>query len=103
MPAMPAQPYADVVGGRRDGPGHQPDHPGVEPRVAMDAEDAVDTGQSAGSDHVERAARHDLLGRLEDQPHPAGQQALPVQVGEHQTGAEHDRGVNVVRRRGRPR
>ena len=35
----------------------------------------VDAVEGAGLDQVQRAAGHDLLGGLEEQPHPAGQQA----------------------------
>ncbi len=46
------------------------------------------------ADDVERAAGHQLLGRLEDQPDPARQR---VGVGgEGQPGAQHHRGVHVV-------
>ncbi len=39
---------------------------------------------------------HHLLGRLEEQPHPAGQQALGVHPGERRRGADERRGVHVV-------
>jgi hypothetical protein len=50
----------------------------------------------AGSDDLGRAGRHALLGRLEDQPDPAGQLALLVQLGQGQPEAEQHGGVHVV-------
>ena len=44
----------------------------------------------------ERAARHDLVGRLEDQPHRPREPALRRQVRQHEARAQHDRGVHVV-------
>jgi hypothetical protein len=52
--------------------------------------------QAAGGDHVQGATGLHLLGSLEDQPDPAGQVPGPVQVGQHQAGAQHRRGVHVV-------
>ena len=59
----------------------------------MHAEDPVDTVQRARGDHVQRAAGHDLLGGLEDQPHPAGQLG---RAGQRTGRAEQDRGMCVV-------
>ncbi len=41
-------------------------------------------------------ARHDLLGRLEEQPHPAGQLVALGQLGQRETGAQQHRRVYVV-------
>ncbi|GAA3129930.1 hypothetical protein GCM10017687_51570 [Streptomyces echinatus] len=62
----------------------------------MHGEDPVDALEHAVRDGVQGTAGQHLLGGLEEQPHRAGQQALGVQVGEDQSGAEDDGGVHVV-------
>ena len=47
---------------------------GVQAGVAVQGEDPADRGDAAGREHVQGAAGR-LLGGLEDQPHPARQQA----------------------------
>ncbi len=65
----------------------------------MQRVDLGDAVEHARRDQVDRAAGHDLLGGLEDQPHGPGQPALAVHLGEHETGAERDGGVHVVAER----
>jgi hypothetical protein len=72
VPAPPGQPDLDVVGRSGDRPDPQPDVPDVERRVAVEPESMGDPFEPARGDHLERTARHDLLGRLEEQPHAAG-------------------------------
>ena len=72
MTARPGHPDGDAITGGGDGAAAHPDLPGVQARVAVQAEDAVHRGDAARRHHVQRAAGH-LLGRLEDQPHPARQ------------------------------
>lgn len=74
----------------------QSDAPRVDLRVAMHADDPPDAFEHARLDRVRGAAGQYLLRGLEDQPDTPGQQALGVQVGEDETGAEHDRRVDVV-------
>lgn len=62
----------------------------------MHRDDPAHTVQDTGFDGVGGSAGQHLLGGLEQQPHGAGQQALPVEVGEDQARAEDDRGVHVV-------
>ena len=63
-------------------------------RVGVQAEDPGDAIERTGLDRHQRAAGHDLLGRLEDQPHPAGQ--LVGDCRERQAGAEQRGRVHVV-------
>ena len=58
----------------------------------MQPEDGDRAVDEALVNHVEGAAGHLLLGRLEDQPHPSGQ-VLP---GQRQARTEDDRGVHVM-------
>jgi hypothetical protein len=51
------------------------------------------TGHRARRDRVDRAAGHQLLGRLENQPQPDRQLRRP---GQRERGAQQDRGVPVV-------
>ena len=53
------------------GPTRRPTWPTSMRGVAVQAEDVLDVVEGAGGDHLERAAGHDLLGRLEEQPDPA--------------------------------
>ena len=46
--------------------------------------------------HVVRSPGHDLLGRLENQPHPARQPVALRDLTERQPDAEQDRGVHIV-------
>ena len=59
----------------------------------MQREDARNPGQRARGDRVDRAAGHQLLGGLEDQPHADGQFGHRRQ---RQRGAQQDRGVRIV-------
>jgi hypothetical protein len=56
-------------------------------------EDPLDALHRPVGDHVHRATGLDLLGGLEDQPHPAGQAG---RRGQREPGAEQHRGVRVV-------
>ena len=62
----------------------------------MQREDLHHVVQAAGLDDLQRAAGQDLLGRLEDQPDPAGQLAEVGELGQQHADAEQDRGVHVV-------
>lgn len=77
-------------------PWRRPILPAVDARVAVHGEDPADALERAVGDDVGSAAGQHLLGGLEDQPDRTGQQALAVQFGEHQAGAEHHGGVDVV-------
>ena len=55
------------------GPARRPTWPTSIVGSQCSAEDVLDAVECAGGDHVERAAGHHLLGRLEEQPDPAGQ------------------------------
>ena len=89
-PPLPLEQHVEVVGGAGERTLAQTDRADVDPGVGVQAEDAGDTVERAGLDRHQRAAGHDLLRRLEDQPHPAGQR-----VG--------DRGQRRARRRAGPR
>ena len=58
-------------------PGLQPDPAHLQPRVAVQREDGAQAVERPGGDDVVRPAGKDLLGRLEDQPHPAGERRPP--------------------------
>ena len=90
VPAGAVEGDLQPVAGRGDRAGPQPDPADVDPRVAVHGEDPAHAVQDPGLDGVERAAGQDLLGGLEQQPHRARQQPLPVELGQHQPGAEHD-------------
>ena len=66
-----------------------PDLARVQARVAVQAEDAVHRGDAARRHDVQRAAGR-LLGRLEDQPDPSGQQARGGLRGQEQARAQHE-------------
>ncbi len=57
------------------GPTRRPIVPTSQRRVAVQRKRRSAAVEPARRDHVERAAGHRLLGRLEDQPDPAGQPA----------------------------
>ena len=94
VPALAAQQHVEVVGGAGERALAETDRADVDPGVGVQAEDARDAVEDAGLDRHQRAAGHDLLGRLEDQPHPAGQRVRDR--GQRQAGAEQGRGVHVV-------
>ena len=87
-----------------NGPSRRPDLADVDARVAVQREDPLDAVQGALVEELDGATRHDLLGRLEEQPHAAGQQALRVHLGQ---GVGRARPAPPCgrrgRRRGRPR
>ena len=85
----------DHVGSGRDRAGAQADVPTSSEgsQCSASATDAVD---QARIDHVERAAGHDLLGRLEDQPDPAGQAVARASSASASPVPSEDRGVHVV-------
>ena len=95
-PPGPRDPHEQVVRGAGDRAGPEADLPHGRPRVAVQGEDPLHAGQAAGVHHGERTAARGLLGGLEDQPDPSGQPPFASQVGEHQPGAQHGRGVHVV-------
>ena len=86
----------DEVRRRSDPADAHTDLADVELRIAVETEDRVDTVETPGVDHVERAAGHGLLGGLEQQPYPAGRIACREEACERETGAEHHRRMHVV-------
>ena len=83
------------------GPSRRPDLPDVEAGVAVQPEDPDEVVERAQLDQRQRAAGHDLLGRLEEQPDPAGEQALLVDPAEGERGAdERGRCARRARTRG---
>ena len=86
----------DHVGRRGERAGPDRDQPGRQLREAVQREDRLDVLQTALGDHLGGAGRELLLAGLEDQAHPAGQLAPPVQLGQREAGPEQDRGVHVV-------
>jgi hypothetical protein len=96
VPAGAGQRHLDGVGGGGERAGPHADQAGRELRVAVQRVDRGDVLERAGLDHLGGAGRHALLGGLEDQPHPAGQLALLVQLRQGQAEAEQHGGVHVV-------
>ena len=94
--AGPVQGDLQPVAGGGDRALAQTDPARVDPGVAVHGDDPADAVQRAVLDGVGGAAGQHLLGGLEDQPHRARQQALAVQLGQDQPGAEDDGGVHVV-------
>ena len=90
----------DRVGGRGERAGAHADQAGRQLRVAVQRVDRGDVLERTGRDHLGRAGRHALLGRLEDQPDPAGQLAL---LGPAGPGPGRGRAARWCARRGRRR
>src|SRR5699024_3490728 len=86
VPAAGGQGDGDRVRGRGDRPDPGTDAPDLLLGSAVHGEDAVDVLQHAGIEQVQGPAGLDLLGRLEDEPHPGGQFATAGQFGQHQAG-----------------
>jgi len=93
--AGPGYPHRDLVAGGGDRAGAHAELAGVEPRIAVQREDPADRGDAARREDVERAAGR-LLGGLEDEPDPPGQQAGRGLLGQEQAGPEQHGGVHVV-------
>ena len=81
---VPVEPHLDPVGGAGQRPEPEPDLADVDARVAVQREDPLDAVERALVDQLHGTARHDLLGRLEEQPDPARQQAAGVHLGQRQ-------------------
>ncbi len=96
MAAGTAEGDPDRVGRRGDGAGAQPDRPDVQGRVTVHGHDGGHRLEYAGVDHVQRTARHGLLGRLEHEPDGSRQRMGPGEFGERQPHPEHDGRVDVV-------
>ena len=96
VPAGTGQGDLDGVRGRGERAGAHADQAGRQLRVAVQRVDRGDVLERAGGDHLGRAGRHALLGGLEDQPDPAGEFALAVELREGQAQSEQDRRVYVV-------
>ena len=94
VPAGPGQVDLDQVGGGGDGPDPDAEPADLQLGVAVEGVDGADPFQHPVGDDVDGAAGQALLGRLEDQPHPAGQAV--GELGQGQAGAEQDGGVHVV-------
>lgn len=62
----------------------------------MQREDLLDAVEHARRDGIERTARLDLLGRLEDQPDPVAELTAGRERAEHEADAENDGRVHVV-------
>ena len=93
--AGPGHAHLDPVAGGGDRAGAHAELARVQPGIAVQGEDPADRGDAARREHVQSAAGR-LLGGLEDQPHPPGQQAGGGQVGQVQAGAHQQGGVHVV-------
>ena len=78
------------------GPSRRPTWPTSTLGSQCSAKIRLDAVERAELHQVQRAAGHDLLGGLEEQPDPAGQQPAGVRLGQGQGGAEQGRGVDVV-------
>ena len=91
--ARPEDPQIHHVRGGGDGAGLEPDPAGLQPRIAVQREQSAHPVQRAGGDHIVRAAGKDLLGGLEDQPHPAADVTGP---GQRPGGTEQHGEVHVV-------
>ena len=94
VPAGAAQLDVDRVGGAGDRPLAEADGADVDGRVAVEHVDRVGVLEHAVLDREQRPAGHDLLGRLEHQPHPCRQPL--AEVGQGQARAEQRRRVHVV-------
>ncbi len=93
VPAVRLQRDLDLIGRRRDRARPHRDLADRQPRVAVQREDPRHARQRTGRDRVDRAAGHQLLGGLEDQPHTDRQFGHRRQ---RQRRSEQDRGVRVV-------
>ncbi len=96
--------HLDPVGGAGQRAEAQPHLADVDARVAVQGEDPLDVVEGAQPHQVDGAAGHDLLGGLEEQPHPAveqpgGRRPRPAR-GPRRRGPSCAR---RARRRGRPR
>src|SRR5215475_13506123 len=95
VPARTGDLDGQLVARCGDGPGPGADLADIEPRVAVQSEDAVDRGDTACGHHVDRSARH-LLGGLEDQPDLARQRAGRRDPGQEEPSPKQYRRVHVV-------
>ena len=82
--ALAGEQHVEGVGGAGERALPQADGADVEARVGVQAEDPGDPVERPGLDRHQGAAGHDLLGRLEDQAHPA--RHLVGERGERQAG-----------------
>jgi hypothetical protein len=96
VPAGPVEGDFEPVAGGGDGTLPQTDLPGVHLGIAVHGEDLPDTLQHPALDDVGGTSGKDLLGGLEEQPDGPGQLPAPVELGQHEPGAEHDGRVHVV-------
>ena len=94
--AAAGEPDLELVGRAGDRALADADLAEVEGRVAVQAEDLLDLVERVELDQRRRAAGHDLLGGLEQQPHAAGQLAAAVHLGQREAGADEAGGVHVV-------
>ena len=90
------EPDEQPVGGGGQRADAQADLADLQPRVAVQAVNTPYAVQPARGDHPERTAGHDLLGRLEDHPHPPVQLPVARHAGQHQRRTEQCRRVYVV-------
>ena len=88
MTARPGQADQDPVSRGRQRADPQADLPHLQPRIAVQPVNTSYAVQTTGRDHPERTARHDLLGRLEDDPDPPVQLPVARHPGQHQRGTE---------------
>ena len=78
------------------GPSRSADRADVERGVAVQGEDPARHRRARRPPSLQRAAGHDLLGRLEDQAHPPGQQPAHGAGRQREARAQQRGGVDVV-------
>src|SRR5690606_28098688 len=86
----------DVVRGRGDRADAGADLAAGDLRRAVQGVDLLDAVEDALVEELPGAARLDLLGGLEDEPHPDGQLPLLLEAREDEAGPEDGTGVDVV-------
>ena len=96
VPARPLEAHLEPVGGAGERAGPQAHLADVDARVAVQGEDPLHVLEHPEAHQVQGAPGHDLLGRLEEQPDPAGQQPAGMGLGQGEPGPDQRGGVHVV-------
>ena len=94
--AAAGEPHRERVGGAGDRPHAQADLADVDGRGRSAGAKTCPRLRGRRGDQLERAAGHGLLGRLEQQPDPAGEQAARVGLGQREPAPTQRGGVDVV-------